>query len=378
MRSREAPCDRSSSNTPESFQVRALWLACLFLLPSGNEPVVAQRPLTPPILTGPIRISRAIAFGLDLPIGRPTDAVLRPDDSVCISDMGFFRVSCWSREGRHLFNSGRQGQGPGEFTLPYRIAALSDGSVVVLDIGTAAFSVLTQEGGFSGRQQIPIMFAQVNGMLALQSGMLALSGFAPTAGYSADKSIHVFSLGSNVRHVRSFGALPRANSREVLSYWGAGRMTRSLEGLILYAQRIPYQLQWYDVEGRLVRDLTVPAPVSVSADVGFATIKDLSSTTVSVTSDLVIAPGTAIQVTPALVLAQRIGTRRGQVEEVWWDYVSTDGRLLSSEKLPNSFRIVDLIGLSHDGSILFGIGLVDEEPCIVRLEIQVLRSAESR
>ena len=347
------------------------FLAPGFLLGLGGD-LLAQQSLPVPRLAGPIRIVRAMVFGLDLPIGRPTDAVLRGDDSVCITDMGFYRVTCWSAQGKHLFNVGRQGQGPGEFSLPYRIASFSDGSLAILDMGAASISMLSPTGKFTARRPVPMMFSQVNGSLALPGGRLAFSGYAPNAGYSGDSAVHVFQVDTSVRHIRSFGPLPTAKNKDALNYWGAGRMSRTPEGLILYAQRIPYELKWYDDAGRLKHSLTVLAKVSPSADVAFATVKDLSSTTVSVTSNLVLAPGTALQISPTLVLAQRVGTRRGQVEEVWWDYVaSRDGRLIHSDKLPKGFGIVELIGLSRNGRTIFALGLVDEVPCIVRLDFEI-------
>lgn len=351
--------------------LRGTLLAPILLLGLGGD-LFAQRSLPVPRLAGPIRIVRATLFGLDLPIGRPTDAVLRSDDSVCITDMGFYRVTCWSAQGKLLFNAGRQGQGPGEFSLPYRIAAYADGSLAIYDMGSASLSMLSATGKFTARKQIQMMFSQVNGALALPSGRLALSGYAPNAGYSGDSAVHVFQVDTSVRHLRSFAPLPTSRNRDALNYWGAGRMTRTPDGMILYAQRIPYELKWYDDAGRLKHSVAVAAKVSPSADLAFATVKDLSSTTVSVTSNPVLAPGTALQISPTLVLAQRIGTKRGQVEEVWWDYVARgDGRLIHSEKLPKGFEILELIGLSRDGRTLFALGLVDEAPCIVRLDFEL-------
>ncbi len=332
----------------------------------------AQQSLPLPKLAGPIRILRATVFGLNLPIGRPTDAVLRGDDSVCLTDMAFFRVTCWAAQGKHLFNVGRQGQGPGEFSLPYRIASFSDGSLAILDIGNTSFSMVSATGKFTARRKIPIQFSQVNAVLALRGHRLALSGYAPTAGYSGDSAVHVFEVDTSMQHIRSFAPLPAAKNRDALNYWGAGRMTMTPDGMILYAQRIPYELKWYDDAGRLKHSVTVRAKVSPSADLAFATVKGRSSTTVSVTSNLVLAPGTALQISPTLVLAQRVGTRGGQVEEVWWDYVARgDGRLIHSERLPKGFGIVELIGLSRNGRTMFALGLVDEAPAIVRLDFEV-------
>jgi hypothetical protein len=334
--------------------------------------LAAQKPLPLPRLTGPLRIVRTTVFGLDLPIGRPTDAVLRNDDSVCITDMGFHRVSCWSAQGKHLFNTGRQGKGPGEFSLPYRIAAFSDGSLAILDMGAASFSMLSPTGKFVARRQLPIMFTQVNSLLALTGRRLAVSGYAPNAGHSADSAVHVIEIDTAARHVLSFGSLPTAINKDALNYWGAGRMTTAPDGTILYAQRIPYELKWHDGAGRVKRSFTVPATVSQSADIAFASNKTLSSTTVSVTANPVLAPGTALHISPGLVLAQRIGTRRGQVEEVWWDFIRVgDGKLMHSEKLPKEFDIVELIGVSRNGRAIFALGLLDDVPCVVRLDIEL-------
>ena len=348
-------------------------IAALVLL---SLPCQAQRSLPVPVLRGlPLRILGVTVLpGTDSLFARPTDMALRPDGTLCVSDMAFHRVTCLSDSGRVLFHSGRDGQGPGEFGLPYRLAAFPDNSIGVFDIGNQSLSLVDRNGKYLDRWTVPFFFHQVNGMLAPRPGSVAIAGYAPAAGWSADSAVHLFRIDSVMHHVRSFGPLPAAEDPEVLNYWGAGRLTMASGGQMLLTQRLPYQLLRYDTAGRLLRRDRIPATVSRSADQAFALKRDLTSSTVSATDETVIAPAWAISIGPTLILAARVASRAGRITTVWWDCIdSRTGRLLGSARLPGDFMVIDLAGVSASGQSLLGAALVDDTPVLVRIDFRLDR-----
>ena len=343
-------------------------LACLAF------PCLAQRPLPTPDLRGlPLRIVGVTVLpGSDSLLGRPTDMVVRPDGTLCVSDMAFHRVTCLSDSGRVLFHSGRDGQGPGEFGLPYRLAAFPDNSIGVLDIGNQSLSLLDRDGLYVDRWTLPFFFHQVNGMLGPSRDRVAISGYAPSAGWSADSAVHLFRIDSTIHHVRSFGPLPAADNREVLNYWGTGRLTKTADGRMLLTQRLPYVLLHYDTSGRLLRRDRIPGIVSRSADLAFALKKDLTSSIVTSTSEMVIAPAWAVSIGRNLILAARNGGRSGEITTVWWDCIDArTGKLLGSAQLPTGFRVLDIAGVSRSGQALLGVALLDDTPVLVRIDFRL-------
>ena len=337
-------------------------------------PCQAQRQMPTPDLRGlPLRIVGVTVLpGSDSLLGRPTDMVVRPDGALCVSDMAFHRVTCLSDSGRVLFHSGRDGQGPGEFGLPYRLAAFPDNSIGVLDIGNQSLSLLDRDGRYVDRWTLPFFFHQVNGMLGTSRDRVAISGYAPSAGWSADSAVHLFRIDSTIHHVRSFGPLPAADNREVLNYWGTGRLTKTVDGRILLTQRLPYLLLQYDLSGRLLRRDRIPGTVSRSADLAFALRKDLTTSVVTSTSEMVIAPAWAVSIDRSLILAARTGGRSGEVTTVWWDCIDArTGTLLGSAQLPTEFRVLDIAGVSSSGHALLGIALLDDTPVLVRIDFRL-------
>lgn len=317
------------------------------LLPAG--PALAQTPVVGvPRLPGfPVRISAVEVLNKDPDLfGMVTDLAVRPDGSVCATDMGFHQVVCLDGNGRVLFKSGRQGQGPGEFQVPYRIAALPDGSLLALDIGIQRLSRLDPAGKYVQSWPVAMQFRQINAIRALSDRQVAIAGFAPTAGLSADSGVHVFTLGKELVHERSFGPLPAARSRDALEYWGSGRITGLRGGGVAYVRGIPNEVYLYPGGRQPARRLQVPVQVSPAPDDAFEISKTLTSESVSNSNKLVVATTQALPLSDAVLLLLRTGVRNGQLTETWWDAVDLrSGRLLRSARLPADFNVVDLTGL---------------------------------
>lgn len=53
-----------------------------------------------------------------------------------------------ARDGRHLFDFGKRGSGPGEFAMPYDLAINRDGQVYVTDSGNCRIQIFDREGNY--------------------------------------------------------------------------------------------------------------------------------------------------------------------------------------------------------------------------------------
>ncbi|HEX9164907.1 MAG TPA: hypothetical protein VF862_03295 [Gemmatimonadales bacterium] len=355
----------------------ALTVVLLTGIAAAPGPAQARTDIPPPELPGfPLRMTdiRVLNRDPDL-LGMATDLAMRPDGSVCASDMGFHQVVCLDGGGKVLFKSGRKGQGPGEYEVPYRLTSLPDGSLLVLDIGTQRLSRLDPRGKYVRSWLLPLQFRQINGMRALSDRVVAIAGYAPTAGLSADSAVHLFSMGTELTHERSFGPLPTAVARETWEYWGSGRIATAPGRGLLYVRGIPNDVFRYSTEGRLVRRLQPRAPVSPRTDDAYQITRLLSSESVSNSNVLVVTATTALQVGESLLLMLRTGSKGGKIQELWWDAVDpATGRLIASARLPPGFTVVDLVGVHPASGDLIAAIRKDELVQIVRIR----HSLESR
>jgi hypothetical protein len=277
-------------------------------------------------------------------------------------------VVCLDGGGKLLFKSGRKGQGPGEYEVPYRLTALPDGSLLVLDIGLQRLSRLDPRGKFVRSWLLPLQFRQINGMRALSDRVVAIAGYAPTAGLSADSGVHGFTMGTELTHERSFGPLPTAVGRETWEYWGSGRIAAARGGGLLYVRGIPNDVYRYSTEGRLVRRIQPKAPVSPRTDDAYQITRLLSSESVSNSNVLVVTATTALQLGDSVLLMLRTGSKGGKIQELWWDAVDpASGRLIASARLPPGFTVVDLVGMHPDSGDLIAAIRKDELVQIVRI-----------
>ena len=77
--------------------------------------------------------------------GAITDA-WATDDHIYIVDSQVPAVRAFDHQGNYLFDVGRSGQGPGEYSQPLALAVDSDGRVLVTDIGGARMNIYDAEG----------------------------------------------------------------------------------------------------------------------------------------------------------------------------------------------------------------------------------------
>ena len=294
--------------------------------------------------------------GRGLKLGLIVGTALAADGSVLLVDRGESRVLRVRPDGTLMATFGGPGDGPGEFRFPYRVAELSDGSVIVYDLAIRRFSEFGPTGKFRRRWSTSVDIATLDDVVPLDKRGFAISGILkdPKAGHSA---VHVFD--STFQLVQSFGELPPSKSRVLLEQWGAGSLLTTSNGNLLFTRRIPYELYWFTPRGERQRFIKVPRPVSEAADVGFLVRSDGATVTTEVRKD-VAYPLSAAPLPGGHILAARMA---GQ--EKFWDLVDEGGRLLWSGKAPT--RLNYFIGSDEARNTLWFMGDVEEEPVLYRI-----------
>lgn len=333
-------------------QVAAFWLAFIASQAAGAQPpkIAAPRGL-------PIRIDSVSIVGADAGLARPIDSEVGPDGAVYVADLGTSSVFKITPDGKVAWQSGRQGEGPGEFRMPYRICVLANGSVLVWDESTQQVSRLDPAGKFVGRQFLDIEFASVDNVVALPGGEIAVTGVAKSPqAYSS--AIHIFS--DSLRHRRSFGDLPAFVTRYALDSWGAGTTSRSESGTLLYVRRLPYEIVDYRATGAVIRRTAVPIGVGKNADDAIA----ITRVNGRVVRRLVAtpSPGRAIRFPSGHTWG---GHSVGRAS--YWDVVDPSGKLVSSEPVPPGIH--HLIGIDWNRKVAWFRGDVDDEPVLIRAKL---------
>lgn len=105
----------------------------------------------------------------------------------------------------------------------------------------------------------------------LGGGKLALAGVPSISGESRSYAVHLFAWNADLRafeHIRSFGDLPPAHDREKIDYWGAGLVSRTRDGTLLFSRRVPYRIEEWREDGTFVRAIEGPVRLTVGPDEG--------------------------------------------------------------------------------------------------------------
>jgi hypothetical protein len=340
------------------------------LLACSGVPVVPSiaLPQSFPLSGSDLVVSEIRTIVHGLPLGLPIDGRIRPDGSVCIDEYSFVRVGCFSPEGKLLWQSGRKGEGPGEFELPYRLSIDPMGRIDVYDMGTRQITRLDPNGRYVARHGIELGLSQVNSLVSIDDSMFFIAGYAPGAGVAGDSAVHRFNKAFS--HVASFAPLPAAKDATVLAYWGSGSITQWGEKLV-YLRRIPYEIYLFDRSGRHITHYLIPAAVSATVDEAFVIEKQLSSRSVRPSPHAFVAPGIAFPVSNDLLLVVRMEVVSGKATRQWWDLISSQGRLLGSTLIPRPLSGASLLGTSPDARFIWLAGEDSTgEPAIWRLSLK--------
>ncbi|HEX2203062.1 MAG TPA: hypothetical protein VHG91_07180 [Longimicrobium sp.] len=324
-------------------------------------PAIAQRDTDDDF---PLRIDRVEIVGLDAALGTILSARVGPDGQVYVTDHQSAQIVAFDPDGRLLWRSGRKGRGPGEFEMPYRVAVSADRGVLVLDRATSEVSALGPDGRFRQRYTLPVLFGQVDHMVATPAGELLISGVtvARSDPRSARYGIHRFSLrGQEMKWLGSFGPLPPVQDRQVLEHWGAGTLTPASGGDVLFSVRFPYAIHRFDASGRAKSVIRPSRPLQGKPEDAIIIEKVGASTIFSTGTREVLRPGPAWELPGGWTLATRLSDRR-----LLWDLVSPAGTV-STRSLPENWKTV--VGYDAARSLLWVTATENDEPVLLKVSV---------
>lgn len=193
----------------------------------------------------------------DVGLSQPLSVDVFSDGSIVLVEYGSTAVFRLSPDGKEIWRIGREGSGPGELKIPYRVVVRPDQSVLVFDLGNARYSAYTKDGKHIGDLRSD-MTVNIANMASLPDGRIALSGFTRDLRGRAH-AIHV--LSSALKHERSFGPLPDAPHEELVRAIGAGGMTLGRDGSLLLTRYAPLELLRYGTDGTLRKSVTLDVAV---------------------------------------------------------------------------------------------------------------------
>jgi hypothetical protein len=144
------------------------------------------------------------------------------------------------------------GEGPGQFGGLHEVAVLDTGVVVLLDIERPSISIFDRAGSFLGRRRLALPpLQQANGFFFVDAThfVIGTTGLHPSL---HGRYVQAFDLDSDspdgLEPTRSF-----AETIEIApgfySEVAGGRITRDLDGQVLYTQRTPYSVRKYSQTG---------------------------------------------------------------------------------------------------------------------------------
>ena len=102
----------------------------------------------------PIETRLVYSTAPDVELASVAGAVFLPDSSLAIADRRSAEIVFLDRDGRVRARSGREGEGPGEYTFIERIGVGADGTLFVYDRRQRRFTFLDPRGELTGVQQL--------------------------------------------------------------------------------------------------------------------------------------------------------------------------------------------------------------------------------
>ena len=311
----------------------------------------------------PMEVADVSIIGSDEEFTVLLDADIGKNGFVYLVDMYNYQIVAVDPTGEIAWKSGGQGQGPGEFRTPYRLAVAPDSTVYVFDRFGSAISRFSRQGEFIDRKQVDFSFESVDGFVVHADGKITISG-TTSYGVPRDSAVHVFD--PDFRHLRSFAPLPTAENRMVLSYHGAGPITLTPKGNLIYVRRLPYDIYHYSIDGERLAALEGPFKYDVTADDVITVQERAGGLTIS-RSDVerpFFQPAVALS-DSSFVVGRREGERR------YWDLYTLSGGYVGSTSVPEDWGV--LVGYDKSRSVLWTTGEHLLKPVLRRINVSVRR-----
>lgn len=199
--------------------------------------------------------------------GRVMDAAFGGSGRIYLADDRNFHVAVFEGDGRFVGHIGRQGNGPGEFSRPWTVAADARDTVFVWDGNHSRISVFGPDLRYVRSFGTDPRWL-VTELTPLPDGRLLLSAY----GRGADRSIHLLDRGGTI--LRSLGpAIPDVDLSGFESSLLGGSVALGGRGMA-YASKSPYEITYLDGGGserarcRATGVTTEPQSVIVSNEQG--------------------------------------------------------------------------------------------------------------
>jgi hypothetical protein len=192
----------------------------------------------------------------------PNSFAVDLDERIYVLDRRNSRVQCFSKEGKFILSFGRYGQGPGELSKYAEIIRiLEDQNIYIIDL-SRKINVYDRNGKFIKSMKVDDEYNDIE----MIDGKYYLSNCYMETGR---KTIHV--IDNSGKKVESFGIIiepeegiinkiNKEGMKEVLDSFfnssGFSQIVRTNNKELIYSLCIPYRLIKYDVEGRVLRDVS--------------------------------------------------------------------------------------------------------------------------
>jgi hypothetical protein len=294
----------------------------------------------------------------------PVDAVVTETGGLLVADYGANKIVEFDSSGAFLRAFGQSGEGPGEFRALYRIAITPTGQVLAYDHGTKEVSYFERTGKFLRRTRLPYFFSQVDRILALPGDTLLVAGVSASTTFPGrDNGVHVFT--PEFAHVRSFGGLTPVTGESVRRFWGAGNLSLTRDGLVMYSLRQPYVGYHYTLAGQLVDSIRVNIDLGSGPDKVFLT--DSS------------ARGIHYRIDPNVVLTRAMPfvpvrdgwfmSGRSSKAQAMLDLLDGSGRIINSVRLNQGIK--GCLATDPVRGMIWCVDLLDDEPRLVRVPFRI-------
>ena len=181
--------------------------------------------------------------GVNDAFGRIMGAAFGGSGRIYLADDRNFRVSVFEGDGRFVGHIGRQGNGPGEFARPWAVAVDARDTVFVWDGTHRRISVFGPDLRFARSFGTRPEWL-VTGMGVLPDGRLLVSAYPS----GSSRAVHL--LDREGRVVRSIG--PAIPAQELSGFEASllGGTAVFDGGTIAFASKSPYEVTYFDIEGR--------------------------------------------------------------------------------------------------------------------------------
>jgi len=295
--------------------------------------------------------------------GNLAGVVTSRDGSVYVLDELNTEIVKIGPGGNVVWRRGRKGTGPGEYRVPYRIAARPEGGVAVLDWGTGRITLLSTAGAIEGSRMIPFPFSQFDGFEVLPDGRFLIAGMTNWGGEAARHSVHVFT--DSMKYQHSFGPHAVAEDTASVRYTGSGGV--SITGdRVYFTRKRPYDIHAYDLSGKSLSRTVVKVEFELGLEDMIEVTRFNNRTFRNITprSQDVQIPFPARPLANGEYLAGRVTWNSSTV-----DLISRDGTLLASAESPAGCRTLLAVDVSQN--TVYCDVRRDEVPTLVRVKYSI-------